>query len=169
MAMKPTSDPAPRRLQLAFLTFLAALISIKAAEQSSPAPAHYNLSADRVAVQGYDPVSYFTGDRPFKGQKEVATEYGGVIYRFSSEKNKQLFVASPEKSLPAYGGWCATAMAEGEKVQVEPTNFKITNGRLFLFFKAFYANALKDWNKDEANLTTKADTQWKRIAGGPRH
>lgn len=56
-------------------------------------------------------------------------------------------------------------MAKGEKVEVDPTNFKVTNGRLFLFFKTFYANAIKDWNKDEPNLTVKADLNWKKIAG----
>jgi hypothetical protein len=56
-------------------------------------------------------------------------------------------------------------MAKGEKVEIDPASFKVTNGRLYLFFKSFYANALKDWNKDEANLTAKADAHWKRMAG----
>jgi hypothetical protein len=87
-----------------------------------------------------------------------------VIYYFASEEDRKLFAESPEKYLPTYGGWCATAMAKGEKVEIDPTNFKVTNGRLFLFFKAFYANAIKDWNKDEANLTVKADANWMKIA-----
>jgi hypothetical protein len=88
-----------------------------------------------------------------------------VTYRFATEENKALFDSSPGKYLPTYGGWCATAMAKGEKVEIDPTNFKVTNGRLFLFFKAFYANAQKDWNKDEGALTLKADANWKKLSG----
>jgi YHS domain-containing protein len=126
---------------------------------------HYNLGADNVALKGYDPVGYLTKSLALKGRKEISAEHRGVIYYFASEENKKLFTGSPEKYLPAYGGWCATAMAKSEKVEIDPANFKITNGRLFLFFKAFYANALKEWNKDEPNLTGKADANWKKISG----
>ena len=126
---------------------------------------HYNLGSDRLALAGYDPVSYFNQKSPVKGNAQIISTYHGVRYQFSSLENREIFSANPEKYLPTYGGWCATAMAKGEKVEIDPTNFKVTNGRLFLFFKAFYANAQKDWNKDEANLTSKADSQWKRISG----
>ena len=126
---------------------------------------HYNLGTDKVAISGYDPVAYFTQGKAIKGRKEVGASHRGVTYYFASEENRKLFTKSPEKYLPTYGGWCATAMVKGEKVEIDPTNFKVTNGRLFLFFKAFYANAIKDWNKDEPNQTTKADANWKKIAG----
>ena len=126
---------------------------------------HYNLGTDKVAISGYDPVAYFTQGKALKGRKEVSAAHRGVIYHFATEQNRKLFTDAPDKYLPTYGGWCATAMAKGEKVEIDPTNFKVTNGRLFLFFKAFYANAIKDWNKDEPNQTTKADANWKKIAG----
>ena len=126
---------------------------------------HYNLGADKVAIAGHDPVAYFTQGRAVKGRKDLSARHRGVTYFFASEENKKFFTAAPAKYEPTYGGWCATAMAKGEKVEIDPTNFKVTNGRLFLFFKAFYANAIKDWNKDEAALTAKADSNWKRISG----
>ena len=133
----------------------------------SPAAAiqHYNLGVDRIALGGYDPVSYFAENQALKGRKEISARHRGVTYYFASEENKKLFTESPEKYVPTYGGWCATAMAKGEKVEIDPANFKITNGRLFLFYKGLWGNALKDWNKDEASLTAKADTNWKKIAG----
>ena len=134
-------------------------------EKSIPAIQHYNLDADKVALQGYDPVGYITQSKALKGQKEITASCRGVAYYFATEENRKLFVASPDKFLPAYGGWCATAMAKGKKVEIDPTNFKVTNGRLFLFFKAFYANAIKDWNNDEPGLTGKADANWKKISG----
>jgi thioredoxin-dependent peroxiredoxin len=125
----------------------------------------YNLPPDKVALSGYDPVSYLTQGKAVKGSPEISSVYRGVSYRFVGEDNRALFAENPEKYLPTYGGWCATAMAKGKKVEIDPTNFKVTNGRLFLFFKAFYANARSDWDKDEPAQTRKADTNWKRIAG----
>lgn len=147
--------------------FGVAQFKAKLAElQQKPARVQeYNLSGDRLALEGYDPVSYFTGARPQKGRDQITTHYRGVNYHFASPENKKLFEANPAKYAPAYGGWCATAMAKGDKVEVEPDNYKITNGRLFLFFKAFYADAKKTWNKDESALTAQADAHWKQIAG----
>lgn len=142
--------------------------TVKLAElrtDSSKAIAHYNLGSDKLALAGYDPVAYFTEGKAAKGKQSINTSHRGVTYHFSTEDNRRRFIESPAKYVPAYGGWCATAMAKGEKVEIDPTNFKITNGRLFLFFKAFYANALKDWNKEEPALIPKADGHWKTISG----
>lgn len=151
------------------LAVLAAIIlgapAHSTAADTNAAIAQYNLGSDKLALEGYDPVAYFTQSKALKGRKEITAQHHGVTYCFASEQDRKLFAESPDKYLPAYGGWCATAMAKGEKVEVDPTNFKVTNGRLFLFFKAFYANAIRDWNKDEANLTTKADANWKKISG----
>ena len=148
--------------RFSFEQFTAKLAELK---DKPAAIQHYNLGAEKVAISGYDPVGYFTQSKALKGRKEITAQHRGVTYHFATEENKKLFTESPEKYVPTYGGWCATAMAKGEKVEIDPTNFKVTNGRLFLFFKAFYANAIKDWNKDEPNQTTKADTNWKKIAG----
>lgn len=125
---------------------------------------HYNLGADKVALGGYDPVSYFAKNQALKGRKEISALHRGVTYYFASGENKRLFIESTEKFVPTYGGWCATAMAKGEKVEIDPANFKVTNGRLFLFYKGLWGNARKDWDKDETSQTAKADTNWKKIA-----
>lgn len=79
-------------------------------------------------------------------------------------KNKDLFAAAPVKYEPQYGGWCAYAMgAKGEKVSVDPETFKITDGKLFLFYNRFFTNTLKDWNKDENNLKINADKSWEKF------
>jgi len=51
----------------------------------------------------------------------------------------------------------------GEKVEIDPSTFKILNGKLYLFFNKYFNNTLKSWNKDEASLRTKADTNWQKI------
>lgn len=134
------------------------------AGDASVSIANYNLGPDKLALKGYDPVAYFTKNAALKGDRANNAQRGGITYYFASEENKKLFTELPEKYLPTYGGWCATAMAKGEKVEIDPTNFKVTNGRLFLFYKGLWGNALKDWNKDEAVLTVKADSNWKKLA-----
>ncbi len=125
--------------------------------------AEFNLEK-KAAIQGYDPVAYFTQSKAMKGKKEYSTNNEGVRYLFSSSENKELFLKTPNKYEPEYGGWCAYAMGlSGEKVSIDPKTFKIVDGKLYLFYNAFFNNTLKDWNKDEANLKTKANSNWKKI------
>lgn len=122
----------------------------------------YNLE-NKVAIQGYDPVEYFTQGKAIKGKKEFTTSYQGVVYKFSSSENKETFLKNPSKYEPQYGGWCAYAMGSaGEKVEINPETFKIIDGKLYLFYNAYFNNTLKSWNKDQTNLKIKADNNWKK-------
>ncbi len=122
---------------------------------------HFNHSKN-LALEGYDAVSYFNGSKPTKGKSTIKTTSDGLTYYFSSEKNKAEFTQNTSKYKPQYGGWCAYAMGEkGEKVEVNPETFKIVDGKLYLFYNAFFNNTLTDWNKNEAALKTKADKNWK--------
>jgi YHS domain-containing protein len=123
----------------------------------------FNLEG-KVAIQGYDPVAYFKQGKALKGKNELTATYEGVIYKFSSVANKDLFVKNASSYEPKYGGWCAYAMgSSGEKVEINPETFKIIDGKLFLFYNAYFNNTLKSWNKDETGLKAKADSNWKKI------
>jgi YHS domain-containing protein len=158
---------------LAAFTLLPSVVTTAQAQAPATAapaaaatnPAQYNLDKSKIAIQGYDPVTYFTQGKAVKGQAGIGHIHDGVKYFFSSAETQKLFITSPTKYLPTYGGWCATAMAKGEKVEIDPKNFKVTNGRLFLFFNAWYGDAKKDWLKDEAGSAAKADANWKKISG----
>lgn len=132
-----------------------------------PARGEYNLPKDStLAVQGYDVVAYFADKKATKGEDRFTADYRGVTYRFASQEHQAAFIASPLKYLPTYGGWCASAIgAKGEKVSIDPTNFKVKDGRLFLFYKGLLSDALKDWNKHEKEWEPAADANWKKIAG----
>jgi YHS domain-containing protein len=133
------------------------------AQSSAKKLSEYNLEK-RVAIQGYDPVSYFKQNKAIKGKKEIFTTYDGVIYQFSSAANKETFLKSPASFEPQYGGWCAYAMGSaGDKVEVNPETFKIIDGKLYLFYNAFFNNTLKSWNKEELSLKAKADGNWRKI------
>ena len=123
----------------------------------------FNLEK-KVAIQGYDPVAYFVQKKAVKGKSTLVSTYDGVVFYFSSQANKDLFLKNPSSYEPQYGGWCAFAMGDyGEKVEINPETFKIIDGKLYLFYNAFFNNTLKSWNKDETNLKKKADINWKKI------
>jgi YHS domain-containing protein len=132
------------------------------AQTVSKRATEFNLE-NRIAIQGYDPVAYFNG-KPSKGKNEISTTYQGVVYYFSTQTNKEAFVKNPTNYEPQFGGWCAFAMgSSGEKVEINPETFKILNGKLYLFYNAYFSNTLRSWNKDEVNLKKKADANWKKI------
>ena len=145
------------------LTFLLLLGAISLqAQQASYGKEHYNIKRG-LAIQGYDPVAYFTQDKAIEGKSSIKHTVNGVTYYFASESNKKAFVADPAKYEPAYGGYCAYAMAFGDKVKIDPETFKVKDGRLYLFYNFNWNNTLKKWNKDEANLYSKAEQSWKKI------
>ncbi|OXG08651.1 YHS domain-containing protein [Flavobacterium araucananum] len=143
--------------------FVLILISgISFAQNETKRIDQYNLE-NKVAIQGYDPVGYFSQGKAIKGKKEVSASYQGVVYKFSSNENKEAFLKNPSKYEPQYGGWCAYAMGStGEKVEINPETFKIIDNKLYLFYNAYFNNTLKSWNKEEANLKSKADSNWKK-------
>lgn len=148
------------------LTILLLMVNSPSFSQSSSEKV-LNVSASGVAMDGYDPVSYFIDERPVEGKKEFSLVTHGVTYFFSSAKNREIFRTNPAKYEPEYGGWCAFAMGDsGEKVEVDPETYKIVDGKLYLFYNKFFNNTLTSWNKDEPNLKSKADKNWQRISSG---
>lgn len=138
-------------------------INSAAFAQQATRTAQFNTEKG-LAIQGYDPVAYFTQNKAVKGKKELAVSAEGVTYYFASVENKELFKKDYKKYEPQYGGWCAYAMgAAGEKVEIDPETFKIVGGKLYLFYHSWSNNTLTKWNKDEANLKPKADASWAKI------
>jgi YHS domain-containing protein len=117
-----------------------------------------------LAIEGYDPVAYFASNSAVKGKKDFQYQHEDVTYYFSSSANRDAFMKNPAGYEPQYGGWCAYAMGEnGEKVEIDPETFKVLDGKLYLFYNAYFTNTLPKWNKDEANLKSKADKNWQAI------
>ncbi|TRX24981.1 YHS domain protein [Flavobacterium franklandianum] len=144
-----------------FILFLSFLTMTIAAQTSTKRATAFNLE-NKIAIQGYDPVAYFKV-KPSKGNKEISATFEGVIYNFSSVSNRDTFLKKPMSYEPQFGGWCAYAMgSSGDKVTINPETFKIIEGKLYLFYNAFFNNTLKNWNKDEVNLKKKAETNWKK-------
>ncbi|MDL5047369.1 YHS domain-containing (seleno)protein [Oscillatoria amoena NRMC-F 0135] len=148
------------KVWLLLLIWLTAFVAI--AQNVEERKKHFNLKSN-LALQGYDPVSYFT-TKPVEGRIDLTHTHNGVIYRFASQENLNRFKSDPDKYEPAYGGWCAYAMGEnGEKVKIDPETYKIIDGKVYLFYNFWTNNTLTTWNKNEKQLKEAADRNWAKF------
>jgi YHS domain-containing protein len=144
------------------------------AERTDTAPSElrrqsFNVDKDGLALQGYDPISYLDKAGPKEGKKEHAIVHRGITYRFVSAENKAKFESDPARYEPPFGGWCAWAVIDGDKVEIDPTNYEVIDGRVYLFYKGWLGNAKKKWDDklkaDGAKKTVgAADSGWKKLA-----
>ncbi|KGL62596.1 YHS domain-containing (seleno)protein [Polaribacter sp. Hel1_85] len=141
------------------LGLLIILISFSAFGQSD----NYNLKKGFVA-EGYDVVGYFN-NKAEKGDKMFIANYDGVKFKFASKEHLIMFKKSPEKYVPAYGGYCAYAIGvKGEKVSIDPKTFEIRDDKLYLFYNSWGTNTLELWQEEGAEeLKVKADENWQKI------
>ena len=86
-----------------------------------------------VALHGYDPVSYFEGERPRPGNKRILERLGGATYLFASRSSRYTFLGNAPAYQPQFGGFCATSMAQGRLEDIEPEIFVIFDHKLYLF------------------------------------
>lgn len=121
------------------------------------ASAQINKTWTGVAIKGYDPVAYFTDGAPAKGQKAFQTKWKGATWRFKSEANRNAFLAAPDRYAPQYGGYCAWAMADGEKAGIDPNQWDISGGKLYLNYNA---DIKAKWAADKAGMIIRADAEW---------
>lgn len=122
--------------------------------------ASINLDYDGTAIEGHDPVAYFTQNTAVKGSNEFTTKHNGATYKFSSAENKAMFLSAPAKYAPQYGGYCAYAVSKGYTASVEPEQFSIVDGKLYLNYNARVQSI---WKKDKASYISSADKNWPNV------
>lgn len=110
-----------------------------------------------VAINGYDTVAYFTERKPVIGSDAFVAEYMGAKWRFASKANLDLFKADPAKYAPQYGGYCAYGVAQGYLVKVEPDQFTVLDGKLYLNYDA---DVQAKWLKDPHGFIRTADQKF---------
>lgn len=119
-----------------------------------------NTDANDLAVGGYDTVAYFTEGAAVEGSAEYTAEYDHGIYQFSSAENRDLFQADPAKYAPQFGGFCAYGAARSQKFSVDPTAFKVVEGKLYLNHNA---NVQQTWAENMATEIADGHTNWASI------
>ena len=113
-----------------------------------------------LAVSGYDTVSYFTDGKAVKGSSSFETQWNGATWRFVSAEHRDMFLKSPEKYAPQYGGYCAWAVAHDDTASSDPEVWKIIDGKLYL-------NYDKDkgvvWAAEAPKFIADADKNWPKV------
>jgi len=145
---------------LVLAAFLAAAPVTVLVPTAQAEPAVYTGRFSNTALQGYDPVAYFTDGQPVKGSKEFSTEYNGATFQFASAANRDAFLEDPAAYAPQYGGYCAWAMADGKYAKGNAKYWKIVDGKLYLNYNA---GIQKKWNADVPGFIEKANTQWQDL------
>jgi YHS domain-containing protein len=116
-----------------------------------------NLDNAGLALQGYDPVAFFTDHMPVKGNQQFQSSYNGAKYYFASAAHKAAFDKEPAKYEPQFGGYCAYGASRGKAAPIKIEAWQIVNGRLLMQ----YDLDVKDmFNSDPQGNLKKADENW---------
>jgi len=120
------------------------------------------FTAGGYAIRGYDPVAYFTEARPVRGDRRFQHAWQNATWLFASAENRDTFAADPVRYAPAYGGFCAFAVSEGYTASIDPSAWRIVDGKLYLNYSAAVQ---ADWGKDIPGRIRRADERWPGLAG----
>ncbi len=127
-------------------------------QQVHAASSVYNTTPEGVAIGGYDPVAYQIDHAPRLGDPDIILQWSGAEWHFTSEANRDMFERDPERYAPAYGGWCAMAMAGGSVVEVDFVRaWSTNNNRLYLNVDA---GIKKRWQRGARRFIRMADKEW---------
>jgi YHS domain-containing protein len=113
-----------------------------------------------TAILGYDTVAYFTDGKAVKGKDSFVAEWMGAKWKFASKDHLDRFKAKPQEYAPQYGGYCAFGVAQGYLVKIEPEQFTILDGKLYLNFDA---SVQAKWLKDAAGYVRIADSKFQSL------
>lgn len=147
-------------------SILAALPVAALLAHATRATASAVFAENGVAIRGADPVAYHTEGRPVIGRAEFSHAWRGTTWRFASAASRDRFAADPERYAPAYGGFCAWAVAQGYTAPIDPAAWRIVEGRLYLNYDRAVQ---RRWERDIPGFIRRADAAWPRLeraAGG---
>lgn len=114
-----------------------------------------------VAIDGYDPVSYFTEREPLPGSPEFEYYWGGVPWYFASAANRDVFKRNPDVYAPQHGGHCEMSLARGYLSDGKPRIYVIEEMKLYLFYSAANREAFL---MSSGEALEKAAANWTQLA-----
>lgn len=149
---------------------LAGLVAAFAALAGGPSPAAAQTT-ERVivnrytglAIEGYDPVAYFTDARAEPGRPDFEASHAGAVWRFRNESNRASFVAYPGIYGPRFGGYDPIDLARGVTYAGNPRLWLIVNQRLYLFGREQNRDVFA---ADPASALREADARWPALEQG---
>lgn len=113
-----------------------------------------------TAIDGTDPVAYFTMGKPVEGSSDFAHDWNGATFHFASAENRDVFAANPEKYAPQYGGYCAWAVSQGYTAATDPEAWRIVDGKLYLNYNK---SVQSTWEQDIPGNIAAGDGNWPKV------
>jgi hypothetical protein len=159
----PRQERNGGRPGIAFIALLAGVLL-----QASLLPAVQASTTERVivnrfsglAIEGFDPVAYFTDGEAVLGSEQFEASQAGAVWRFRNEGNRASFVAHPEIYGPQFGGYDPVDLARGVTVAGNPRFWLVSGQRLYLFNREQSRAA---FSKDSVRLLRDALRRWPGI------
>ncbi len=87
-----------------------------------------------VAIDGYDPVSYFVDPQPAQGVPDYEYDWQGVPWYFESAANRDVFMRNPEIYAPQFGGHCLMSLSRGYLSDGKPRLYVVEALKLYFFY-----------------------------------
>ncbi|MCS6306048.1 MAG: tat pathway signal sequence domain protein [Nitrospira sp.] len=115
---------------------------------------------NNLAIDGYDPVAYFTEQKPVKGSTQFRSDFEGSTFQFVSAAHRDAFALNPAKYTPQYGGYCAYGTAKGYKATIDPAAFTVVGDKLYLNYSETVRSR---WLSDIPGYIQKADVNWPEV------
>jgi YHS domain-containing protein len=150
----------PRRSILVGLPILvmAAAKRVPLAAEAAPA------TGKRLALSGYDPVSYFADGQPEKGSADYQASYDDATYWFKNAEHRATFAADPDRYAPQFQGFCLVTLSRGAKYEADPQAWVIADGKLYVFGSK---ESVPIFRAQTATVIEKATDNWAKLRGSP--
>jgi hypothetical protein len=114
-----------------------------------------------VAIEGYDPVAYFTEGKAMKGSEEFAYDWLGTPWHFANATHRDMFAADPARFAPQYGGYCTLGVGlNGHAAEnIDPERaWRIIDDKLYFVYDPTYVGELDGPGREK--WLTNAETNW---------
>lgn len=129
---------------MALFAFLAAAFALIGLDRAAQGATTERIVVNRysgLAIEGFDPVAYFTDARPVRGLPDFEAAEAGAVWRFHNASNRDAFAAHPEIYGPQFGGYDPIDVARGVAYAGNPQFFVVAGQRLYLFGREEHRNA----------------------------
>jgi YHS domain-containing protein len=118
------------------------------------------VAEKRLALSGYDPVSYFTEGQPEKGSVEYTASYDDAVYWFRSPEHRTMFLSDPDHYAPQFRGYCTNTVSKGDKHEADPAAWAIADGKLYVFGSQ---KSLTRFKQETDSVIEKATANWAKM------
>lgn len=144
----------------ALLRMASCAIIISALTSVALAQGYPRWAGGSTQIRGYDTTNYFSAGRAATGRADHIVTWNGGTWRFKNAAQAAKFRANPGAFTPRFGAYCTGGLSQQHVVNGDPQNWRIHNGRLYLFFSAAGA---RRFDRDPEGTIRRARTYAKTV------